>query len=70
MLEKSIILTSGSEPTDSILTESNGMIDIAIDHWGKVSCRTDAIIDRLNIINGNVYHTEEECKEAHERKSS
>lgn len=29
---------------------------------------TDAIIDRLNIDNGNTYHTEEECKEAHERK--
>ena len=41
-----------------------------IDYWGKVSCRnyTDAIIDRLNIDNGNAYHTEEECKEAHERK--
>jgi len=41
-----------------------------IDYWGKVSCRnyTDAIIDRLNIDNGNAYHTEEEGKEAHERK--
>lgn len=41
-----------------------------IDYWGKVSCRnyTDAIIDRLNIDNGNTYHTEEECEEAHERK--
>ena len=41
-----------------------------IDYWGKVSCRnyTDAIIDRLNIDNGNTYHTEEEGKEAHERK--
>lgn len=41
-----------------------------IDYWGKVSCRnyTDAIIDRLNIDNGNAYHTEEECKEAHGRK--
>ena len=41
-----------------------------IDYWGKVGCRnyTDAIIDRLNIDNGNAYHTEEECKEAHERK--
>ena len=41
-----------------------------IDYWGKVSCRnyTDAVIDRLNIDNGNAYHTEEECKEAHERK--
>ncbi len=49
----------------------NGMIDIGnIDHWGKVSCRnyTDVIIDRLNIDNGNAYHTEEGCKGAHERK--
>ena len=27
-----------------------------------------AIFGRLNIDNGNTYHTEEECKEAHERK--
>ncbi len=35
----------------------------------RVSCcrnYTDAIIDRLNIDNGNFYHTEEECKEAYE----
>lgn len=39
-------------------------------YWGKVSCRnyTDAVIDRLNIDNGNAYRTEEECKEAYERK--
>ena len=41
-----------------------------IDYWGKVSCRnyTDAIIDRLNIDNGNVYHTKEEAEQALERK--
>lgn len=41
-----------------------------IDYWGNVNYRNyaDAIIDRLNIDNGNVYYTEEECKKAHERK--
>lgn len=41
-----------------------------IDYWGKVSCRnyTDAIIDRLNIDKGNVYHTKEEAEQALERK--
>nr|DAP00666.1 MAG TPA: hypothetical protein [Caudoviricetes sp.] len=41
-----------------------------IDWWGNVNCRNyaDAIIDRLNIDNGNVYYTEEECKKAHERE--
>ncbi len=34
---------------------------------GQVAVTTDTIIDRLNIDNGNTYHTEEECK-AHERK--
>ena len=41
-----------------------------IDYWGNVNYRNyaDATIDRLNIDNGNVYYTEEECKKAHERK--
>ena len=59
------------EPTDSINWKLKwGDTYWYIDYWGKVSCRnyTDAIIDRLNIDNGNAYHTEEECKEAHERK--
>ena len=59
------------EPTDSINWNLKWNDTYwYIDYWGKVSCRnyTDAIIDRLNIDNGNAYHTEEECKEAHERK--
>lgn len=59
------------EPTDSINWNLKWNDTYwYIDYWGKVSCRnyTDAIIDRLNIDNGNTYHTEEECKEAHERK--
>ena len=59
------------EPTDSINWKLKWNDRYwYIDYWGKVSCRnyTDAIIDRLNIDNGNAYHTEEECKEAHERK--
>lgn len=41
-----------------------------IDYWGNVNYRNyaDAIIDRLNIDNGNVYHTKEEAEQAHERK--
>ena len=59
------------EPTDSINWNLKWNDTYwYIDYWGKVSCRnyTDAIIDRLNIDNGNAYHTEEECKEAYERK--
>lgn len=59
------------EPTNSISWKLKwGDTYWYIDYFGKVSCRnyTDAIIDRLNIDNGNAYHTEEECKEAHERK--
>ncbi len=54
--------------TDSI-AGTNGMIDIGTSTIGaRLANRnyTDAIIDRLNIDNGNTYHTEE-CK-AHERK--
>ena len=41
-----------------------------IDYWGKVSCRNyaGAIIDGLNIDNGNVYHTKAEAEQALERK--
>ena len=41
-----------------------------IDYWGNVNYRNyaDAIIDRLNIDNGNVYHTKEEAEQALERK--
>lgn len=59
------------EPTDSINWNLKWNDTYwYIDYFGKVSCRnyTDAVIDRLNIDNGNTYHTEEECKEAHERK--
>ena len=41
-----------------------------IDYWGNVNYRNyaDAIIDRLNIDNGNVYYTEEECEKARNRE--
>lgn len=59
------------EPTDSINWKLKwGDRYWYIDYWGKVSCRnyTDAIIDRLNIDNGNVYYTKEEAEQALERK--
>ncbi len=39
-------------------------------HWGKVSCRnyTDAYHWQIEYWQWYAYHTEEECKEAHERK--
>ena len=41
-----------------------------IDYWGNVNYRNyaDAIIDRLDIDNGNVYYTKEEAEQALERK--
>jgi hypothetical protein len=41
-----------------------------IDYWGNVNYRNyaDAIIDGLNIDNGNVYHTKEEAEQALERE--
>lgn len=59
------------EPTDSVHWNlKRNDTYWYIDYWGKVSCRnyTDAIIDRLNIDNGNVYHTKEEAEQALERK--
>ncbi len=59
LLEKLIILTSGSSQQTVLTGILNGMIDKAIDHWGKVSCRaiiTDANTDRLEYGNGNAYH--------------
>lgn len=59
------------EPTDSINWKLKwGDTYWHIDYWGKVSCRNyaDAIIDGLNIDNGNVYHTKAEAEQALERK--
>lgn len=59
------------KPTDSISWKLKwGDRYWHIGYWGKVNYRNyaDAIIDRLNIDNGNVYHTKEEAEQALERK--
>ena len=59
------------KPTDSISWKLKwGDRYWHIDYWGKVEFRNyaDAIIDGLNIDNGNVYHTKEEAEQALERK--
>ena len=59
------------EPTDSINWKLKwGDTYWHIDYWGKVDFRNyaDAIVDRLNIDNGNVYHTKTEAEQALERK--
>lgn len=59
------------KPTDSISWKLKwGDRYWHIDYWGKVDFRNyaDAIIDGLNIDNGNVYHTKEEAEQALEHK--
>ena len=59
------------EPTDSINWKLKwGDTYWHIDYWGKVESRNyaDAIIDGLNIDNGNVYYTKAEAEQALERK--
>lgn len=59
------------EPTNSISWKLKwGDRYWHIDYWGKVGFRNyaDAIIDGLNIDNGNVYHTKAEAEQALERK--
>lgn len=59
------------KPTDSISWKLKwGDRYWHIDYWGKVDFRNyaDAIIDGLNIDNGNVYYTKEKAEQARERK--